>query len=327
MSRIVRAVTCTIAIALAAPATAQQNHQHAGTDTAHSRMHAQHHGEPHAWTGLARPHWPELSETAREQVARVEAAVAKFATPEAARSAGFRPALGLIPTMGVHWVNRTRVRDGQSLDLDTPDHLMFAPVNGKETLVGIAFAYNARPDDVSPDGFDGDLDAWHTHPDLSPPGTTLTMLHVWFVPSPDGPFAGHNPWLPYWAAGMEPPPAELLATPENSRLVRGVGLAIAETIDAASLDRRAGRIAAAVRPRVEPRRDAIRALLPQLEAARKADDDAQWRPLAEQAVAQWEAIRDIYLTAIPVPAVRERLAQFYQEMLIGGHGAHGGHTP
>ena len=82
-------------------------------------------------------------------------------------------------------------------------------MNGKETLVGIAYAVLLRDSGDTgdtPDLFDGNP-AWHDHPDLAPPGTNLMMLHVWFVPSPDGPFAGHNPFLPFWAAGVTPPGA------------------------------------------------------------------------------------------------------------------------
>lgn len=304
-----------VAIAAVAAPVAGQDAHHMGQDPNAHHMSA----EIHPLTGLPKPIWMHLSTTALDQIARVEASVTDLATPEAARAAGFVPTLGLIPTMGVHWVNTGRVRDANHLDLDAPDHLMFAPINGKETLIGVAFAYNAGPDDTPPDGFDGDADSWHTHPGLAPPDSTLTMLHVWFVPSPDGAFAGHNPWLPYWVAGIQPPSMEVMHTPEGSRRVRGLALAIAETLDDASISRRAGRIAQRVGDIVEPRRAVIRGLLPDLDAAERAGDRERWNELADRAVAEWTAIRDAYLAAIPLPAVRQRLADFYNDMLTGGH--------
>jgi hypothetical protein len=166
--------------------------------------------------------------------------------------------------------------------------------------------------------FVGELDAWHTHPELSPPGQELTMLHVWFVPSPDGPFAGHNPWLPFWAAGLEPPDAARLANPEDSYRIRALGLALAETVEAG----RDGILARFVEARVdaEPRRERIRSLIPVLDAAQKAGDTAAWNAAADEAVAEWEQIREASLASIRVPLIRERLTGFYEQMLGGGHG-------
>ena len=62
---------------------------------------------------------------------------------------------------------------------NAPAQLMFSPVDGKETLVGVAYAYYAPITDTTPPPvlFDG-APAWHDHPDLAPPGTNLLMLHV-----------------------------------------------------------------------------------------------------------------------------------------------------
>jgi hypothetical protein len=264
-----------------------------------------------------------LSALAREQIAVVEASVAPFAGSAAARASGFRPALGMIPTMGTHWVNAIRMLSGTGSELARPEHLMFSPVDGEEKLVGVAFAYQARPDQNTPDLFDGELDVWHTHPELSPPGLELTMLHVWFVPSPDGPFAGHNPWLPYWAVGLEPPAAARLADESDSYRIRALGLALAETVDAG---RNGSLLASLVRSSrtgdLVPRRDRIRELIPILDAAEKSGDLAAWNAAADEAAAEWEVIRTANLAAVRMPQVRTRLAAFYEEMLTGGHGAH-----
>lgn len=292
----------------AAPHDAAAPQDHAGTHD-----HAAMHGGPET----------ALSELAREQIAAVEASVAPFAQPATARDSGFRPALGMIPTMGTHWVNALRMLSGTGSDPARPEHLMFSPVAGEEKLVGVAFAYQARPGQETPDLFDGALDAWHTHPELSPPGMELTMLHVWFVPSPDGPFAGHNPWLAYWAVGLEPPAAARLADEADSYRIRALGLALAETVDEG---RDGGLLSSLLRtgrlPALEPRRDRIRELIPVLEAAQVAGDPVAWNAAADAAVAEWEAIRAATLEAIRLPQVRDRLAAFYGEMLTGGHGEH-----
>ena len=147
---------------------------------------------------------------------------------------------------------------------------MFSPVDGEQRLVGVAFAYQATPGQPTPDLFDGEMDSWHAHPELSPPGQELTMLHVWFVRSPDGPFAGHNSWLPYWSVGLQTPDVGRLTDPADSYRIRALALALSETVDDA----------------------------------------------------EWEQIRAANLESIRLPAVRERLTSFYEEMLTGGHGAH-----
>jgi hypothetical protein len=263
-----------------------------------------------------------LSSTALAQIRVVERSVADFSSPAAARTAGFRPALGMIPTMGTHWVSLERMRTGTGSNLERPEHLMFSPIDGADRLVGVAFAYQARPGQPTPDLFDGGSDAWHTHPELSPPGQELTMLHVWFVPSPDGPFAGHNPWLAYWAAGLEPPDASRLADPADSYRIRALGLALAETVDAGRDERLLALLVESNGANTEAQRERIRTLVPRLESAQSSGDVIAWNAAADEAVAAWEEIRSTNLASIRIPFLRQRLGAFYEEMLTGGHGAH-----
>ena len=151
-----------------------------------------------------------LSSAALRQIRDVEQLAASLSTTERARASGYEPVLGWIPMMGTHWVHGPRMLQGRdAVTLNEPSQLMFSPVDGKDTLVGVAYAYYAPLKDAPapPVLFDG-APSWHAHPDLAPPGTNLMMLHVWFVSSPDGPFAGLNPFLPYWAAGVTPPALE-----------------------------------------------------------------------------------------------------------------------
>jgi hypothetical protein len=270
----------------------------------------------------AAPPWAQLDDAARAQLRAVQASAAAFTSVDAARAAGFRPVLGLIPTMGVHYVNPQRVRRG--LDLAEPDHLLFAPVNGEEKLVGIAYAFRHAPDDPVPDAFYGDGDHWHDHPSLAAPGRTLTVLHVWFVPSPDGPFAGHNPWLPFYAVGLEPPDACSIRSEAESVRVRKLALALSETVEplrlATVLARSLDDDGAAELVR---RREQARALIPRLRAAQEARDRVAWDVAAAEGAAAWDAIRSTYLGAVRLPRLRFELQQFLDELVTpNAHGQH-----
>jgi hypothetical protein len=275
-------------------------------------------GHAHAGHGHAAPD-AVLSEKAKDQIKDVQQAVEGLKTTAAARAAGFRPALGLIPTMGTHWVSRGRMFDAEHFSLTAPDHLMFAPVNGRETLVGVAYAYRDASGATRPEGFDGALDMWHEHPELAPGEQSLTMLHVWFVPSPDGPFAGHNPWLPFYAVGLEPPDATRLADPAESRKIRALALALAETVQPLAGGRlfRAAPQAQALIAETAVHRNAIKALIPVLMSSQ--NDRAAWDKAAAEAVTHWEKIRDANLAAVRIPLARERLSAFYEEMLSPPH--------
>jgi hypothetical protein len=259
------------------------------------------------------------SAAALAQVRRVEQATRVVATAAAAQAAGFQPVLGWLPTMGVHWVNDARMLTGQHFDLEHPAQLMFSPVGGRDSLVGAAYAYLAADSDrTRPATFDGNP-PWHEHPNLAPPGQTLVMLHVWFVPAPDGPFAGHNPLLPFWALGITPPPVERFRDPSAGPPLRRAALALAEIVDSMALFP----LLVAREPlksQLAIRRDSIRALAPLLEAAHHAGDAARWDEVAGRLAAQWERVRADYIAAVANPVRRERVTQFLDEMATGVHG-------
>lgn len=173
---------------------------------------------------LATPPWSGLSVLDRERYEEARASVADLSTPEAAIAAGFRPALGDIPGMGVHYVHAERSEDG--IHADRPDHLMFAPVHGQPTLVGAAYAFVDVPDTDEPIPYDSDLAHWHDHPQFAPDGQTLHMLHLWFVPSSNGPFAGLNFWLPYHGADLTPPSACWMANEMMAGMIQRVAFAL-----------------------------------------------------------------------------------------------------
>jgi hypothetical protein len=264
-------------------------------------------------------HAPQpLSAAAKKQIDSVAKRAAPLATTAAAASAGFRPVFGWIPTMGEHWVDRALMTKDKQLQLGAPANLMFSKIGGRDSLVGIAYAYfSPLADSTPPRLFDG-APAWHEHPNLAPPGERLVMLHVWFVPSPDGAFAGTNPNLPFWAAGLSAPDsARMRVDSAFSSRVRRASLALAEVIDTTSifpnLERRPD-----LQPVLAARRDSIRTLVADLRVAEKAKDTVGWDRALDRAAAQWDAIYAAYLASARTAQGKERMER-HIGMLLGHH--------
>jgi len=187
-------------------------------------------------TTLASPPWVGLPSQDRATIEAVQRLVAHLAAPEAAIAAGFTPVLGDIPGMGVHYVHMGRTRAG--VNVSEPDHLLFAPIDGEERLVGIAYAFEDRIETDVPVPFDSELAHWHDHPEfVRRPGATLHMLHVWFVPSSSGPFAGLNFWLPFHGAGIQPPSACWMEDEGVAERIETVSFALAasQRVDGAGI--------------------------------------------------------------------------------------------
>lgn len=254
-----------------------------------------------------------------KQIETVRASAASLVTPERAKDGGYSPALGWIPMMGTHWVHGPRMLKGKSaVTLAEPSQLMFSTVNGKETLVGAAFAYYGELTDKSQPALFDSAPAWHDHPDLSPPGTNMYMLHVWFVESPDGPFAGLNPYLPYWAAGVTPPDLSRMHDSAFSVRVRKAALALAEIVQPSGLfpvlAKRPGPQAV-----LNERRPKIQASVAPLNAALAAKNLKAWDALLDELCAHFDAIREAYLASALDPAVKERISKSLEDMIRGGH--------
>jgi hypothetical protein len=97
-----------------------------------------------------------ITPTAQRQIREVEQATMRYASSDSARTDGFGAVFGWIPTMGTHWVSGQRMLAGKVFTLASPSQLMFSRVNGKETLVGAAYAYvTPVSDSVRPSSFDG----------------------------------------------------------------------------------------------------------------------------------------------------------------------------
>jgi hypothetical protein len=262
--------------------------------------------------------------TPATEVAQVRAAASAVTTPAAARIAGFEPAFGWFSTMGQHWVSAPRMAAGRDVRAAEPSQLMFSPIAGHDSLVGAAYAYFAPVADTTRPALFASRPAWHEHPNLAPPGQTLVMLHVWFVPSPDGPFAGHNPNLPFWALRLTPPPASRFTDPTTGPTARRAALALGEIADTAGVFP----VLAARQPlhgQLAALRDSVRPLVAEIDAAQKAGDWARWDRAAARAAGDWQRMRDAYLAAVVVPERRPRMARFLDEMATGAQG-HDKHT-
>jgi hypothetical protein len=259
-----------------------------------------------------------VSAAALRQIDSVARVITPLGASGAARAAGYRPVFGWIPTMGVHWVDQSRMMKSRQAERATPGQLMFSKIAGKDSLVGAAYGYFTPVNDSTPPQlFDGSP-MWHEHADLAPPGQRLVMLHVWFVPSPDGPFAGTNPNLPFWAVGLAAPDSARMHDAVFGARVRNASLALAEVADTLAIfpqfEQRPE-----VRAVVPAQRDSIRALIPELLAAQKAKDSARWDRAAGQAAAHWDAIYTAYLAGTRTPTSRARVEKFVA-MLLGQHG-------
>jgi hypothetical protein len=259
----------------------------------------------------------ELSAKTREQIAQVSATLAPLSSTRAAQAAGFEPQFGWIATMGVHWVDIARMSKAAQSAINAPDNLMFSRINGRDSLVGAAYAYfTAAGDTAVPSLFDSHP-PWHEHESLAPPGQTLVMLHIWFVASPDGPFAGTNPNLPFWAAGLDAPdPARMHDAAFNSR-VRRAALAIGEAMDSTAIFPRLGG-RPALQPLLAPKRDSVRAVVAELLVAQKASDAQRWDRAAGRAAALWDSIYETYLRTARTPDVKARI-EHQAAMLLGEH--------
>jgi hypothetical protein len=155
----------------------------------------------------------------KKQQARAENLIAitlhhlpQFADPAVAEAGGWH-SIGDGGTGYEHFVNRELIDDGEILDPNFPESLVYQVIDGERQLV--AAMYMMGNDDTLDDVPDvgGKLTQWHIHDNLcftpdpvapkvggltnadgscNPPlvkGTEAPMLHVWIVPHECGPFA------------------------------------------------------------------------------------------------------------------------------------------
>ncbi|MDB4877968.1 MAG: hypothetical protein JWM41_4414 [Gemmatimonadetes bacterium] len=223
--------------------------------------------------------------TARAQhsdsiVARATVAIASLKDTVALRSAGFS-------VIGVAYSKRILERPVPTELAGTPAewhlHAICRGVPGE----GMVLA-DGRDDCVARGG--------------TPAGANIAMVHAWTIANPDGPYAHDNPALPFVATGLEPP-AHAMA---DERLLGvalgesyGAKLVIAHRID--DMAQRAGKN----QPLIE-KRAALRALVPQLREAQRANDTRKFDALRKKTIDAWNALADEYRAAAPTPEMRAR---------------------
>ena len=201
--------------------------------------------------GESLPSWCGLSGEQTEFLLASRRATESYQSPAAAVADGFRPVGADAPAMGRHWVSLARLFDGE-IDPARPEILMYAVVEGRETLVGIGFGYvvDARDSKTSPPN-PFDPDSWHVHSgrlDMEshrtdhegrglhgaepmghgPNDAGISVLHAWVhVQNPAGVVEPNNWALPYFRLGTSRPDD---ATPEADRAIslasRGAGFFI-----------------------------------------------------------------------------------------------------
>ena len=180
------------------------------------------HGSDGVPTGLTAAQVRFLDEAQR--------ATARYLRVEHAIADGFQPVGADAPAMGRHWLNIPRLFD-ESIEPAKPEVLMYASVDGVDSLVGISFAYAVAP------GYQASApenpfrpDAWHLHSGrleleshrtdhvghgLPAAGAAahghgdragVMVLHVWgWVENPAGVLEPNNWVLPYTRLGLSRP--------------------------------------------------------------------------------------------------------------------------
>lgn len=186
-------------------------------------------------------------------LARARAATAPLRDPEAARAAGYRAVGPDFPGMGQHWIHPSLILRSTP-DAAQPPVLEYAELNGKLTLVGVAYAVLVNAD-TAPASLPVPATAWHFHQGTveeesflrahagvshemhGSTGPRLAVMHAWiWLDNPDGVLATDNWALPYARLGLTAPPnvshpaarALALASGDGGRhyleaLVRAVG--------------------------------------------------------------------------------------------------------
>ena len=100
--------------------------------------------------------------------------------------------------------------------------------------------------------------------------------------------------------------------------IRKGAVALAEFVDPTGLFPVIAR-RPAVKSALDDGRAAIRQLVPQIEAARLAGNQAQWDALVDKLGEHWDTMREAYLKSALDAAIRARMAKAIDEMIQGGH--------
>jgi hypothetical protein len=275
-------------------------------------------------------------------VARAAKVIKPLTDSTSLHNAGFTPlAFGpvrdLTPFQGQHWLSLGRVvgmaMRNEPVDIDNPTFLMFLPLNGKLTPVGVAYTQRIGGQMTAPTTFAGMPAMWHTHmfcrnvpgegqvladglEDCTDRGGTPTrnqiaMIHTWTIPNPDGPFAHDNPSLPFIAVGLKPP-----AHPTHDDRLFGVALGEtygAKLPEAHRIDHDAQ--AAGTLPVLGAQRVTLREIVPQLLEAERSGDKAKYDALRKKTISTYNALLAAYRALASTPEIKHRLDVELAEIL------------
>ena len=150
--------------------------------------------------------------TARQSTAR-------YRDQQVAIAEGYAPVGPDFPGMGEHWINLVMVFTRQ-FDARQPAVLEYATIDGRPTLVGVAYSLPLLAKETAPEF--PSVAAWHGHLGTvdeesqllgqlaeghgAAAGARLAMLHAWvWTENPAGPWAADNWALPFLRAGLPPP--------------------------------------------------------------------------------------------------------------------------
>ena len=153
-------------------------------------------------------------------IAQARLGTERYRSPDSARAAGYLPVGPDFPGMGRHWIHPSLIlRD--TVEAGKPAVLEFAEIEGRLTLVGVAYAVLVR-DGTPPASVSVPVEAWHFHQGTveaesflrshaglghEMPGPKIAVLHAWiWLDNPDGVLATDNWALPYARLGYRAPP-------------------------------------------------------------------------------------------------------------------------
>lgn len=178
--------------------------------------------------------------------ATARAATARYQDQAAAIADGYRAVGPDFPGMGVHWVNKSLLLTG-ALDPARPPVLEYATIDGRQRLVGVAYAAlvtDSAPRPLLP----VPADAWHTHAGTVDEesfllshvgvhsahsrthGPRLAVAHAWiWLDNPAGLYETDNWALPCARLGFTPP-AGLSADAGRALALAGGATAYFETL-------------------------------------------------------------------------------------------------
>lgn len=124
------------------------------------------------------------------QLARVRRATTRYKDFRNAMADGYEDINVVIPNMGRHLLNDSLL-DGH-FDADHPELLVYAPMQGRLTLVAVEYAVPLDSSATAPDGFPGNADEWFADQTFQ-----LWTLHAWvYKHNPEGMFNPTNPRVP-----------------------------------------------------------------------------------------------------------------------------------